>query len=90
MGFRFYKRVSIVPGLRVNLSRSGPSLSIGHRGAWYTVGPRGRRVSAGLPGTGLYWTEKVSAAAPLHAGHRTVFVLVVIGAGLLILLGSHA
>ncbi len=67
MGFRFRRRVSIIPGLRINLSRSGPSLSIGHRGAWLTFGPRGRRVTLGLPGTGLYWTEHVPAAAPPHA-----------------------
>jgi Protein of unknown function (DUF4236) len=29
MGLRFYRRVRIIPGLRVNLSGSGPSLSIG-------------------------------------------------------------
>jgi hypothetical protein len=52
MGLRFWRRVRIIPGLRVNLSKSGASLSIGHRGAWYTVGPHGRRVSLGLPGTG--------------------------------------
>jgi hypothetical protein len=61
MGFRFTRRLSIIPGLRVNLSRSGPSLSIGHRGAWYTVGPRGRRVTLGVPGTGLYWTETATS-----------------------------
>jgi hypothetical protein len=31
MGLRFNSRVSIIPGLRVNLSKSGASLSIGHR-----------------------------------------------------------
>ena len=40
-----------------NFSKSGVSLSIGHRGIWYTVGPHGRRATLGLPGTGLYWTE---------------------------------
>ncbi len=67
MGFRFRRRVSIIPGLRINLSRSGPSLSIGHRGAWYTIGPRGRRVTFGLPGTGLSWTQRLPPAAPPHA-----------------------
>ena len=40
MAFQFYKRIRLIPGLRVNLSRSGASLSIGHRGAWYTIGAR--------------------------------------------------
>ena len=89
MAFRFYKRVSIIPGLRVNLSKSGPSLSIGHRGAWYTIGHHHRRVTLGLPGTGLYWIESVSTAAPLHTGHRWAFVALIVGVGLLIALGSH-
>lgn len=57
MGWRFYKRISIFPGLRLNLSRSGVSASIGHRGAWYTVGARGRRVTIGLPGSGIFYTR---------------------------------
>jgi hypothetical protein len=57
MGLRFRRRVSLLPGLRLNLSKSGASISVGHKGAWVTVGPRGRRMTVGLPGTGLYWTE---------------------------------
>src|SRR5262249_24875578 len=55
-----YRRLSLIPGLRVNLSKSGASLSIGHRGAWYTIGPRGSRATIGLPGTGLYYTATSS------------------------------
>jgi hypothetical protein len=57
MGWRFRRRVSILPGLRVNLSRSGVSLSVGRKGMWYTAGPRGQRATLGLPGTGLFWSE---------------------------------
>jgi hypothetical protein len=57
MPLRFHRRVSLFPGLRVNFSRSGASISIGHRGAWYTVGPKGRRMTASLPGTGLSYTQ---------------------------------
>jgi hypothetical protein len=45
--FRFYHRVRVFPGLSVNLSRSGPSLSVGVRGAHVTVGRRG--VTTGIP-----------------------------------------
>ncbi len=31
MGFRFRKSISIIPGVRVNLSNGAPSLSIGPR-----------------------------------------------------------
>ena len=79
MGFRFTRRLSIIPGLRVNLSKSGASLSLGHRGAWLTIGGRrGARVSIALPGTGLYWVEQIPPSAPPHAGHRAAFDLAII------------
>ncbi len=46
MPLRIFKRVPLVPGLRANISKSGISLSIGHRGAWYTFGPHGRRATS--------------------------------------------
>jgi hypothetical protein len=78
MPLHFSRRLSLVPGLRVNLSKSGASLSIGHQGAWWTVGPRGGRATVGLPGTGLFWTERVPPAAAPHAGHRVAFIVVVL------------
>ena len=79
MPLRFTRRVSLIPGLRVNFSKSGASLSIGHRGAWYTIGgPRGRRVSVGLPGTGLYWTEQAPPAPEPHPGHRIAFIVAIV------------
>jgi hypothetical protein len=63
VGLQFFKRVNLIPGLRVNLSRSGPSPSVGHRGAWFTFGPRGKRMTVGGLGTGLYYTERVPPAA---------------------------
>ena len=51
MGFRLQSRVSLLPGLRVNLgARAARAFSIGGRGAWYTVGPRGRRVTLAFLG----------------------------------------
>jgi hypothetical protein len=70
MPLRFYRRVSLIPGLRLNASRGGLSLSIGHRGGLYTLGPHGRRrVTLGLPGSGLFWTEQIPPARAPHAGH---------------------
>lgn len=63
MGFRLYKRVSLAPGLRLNLSRSGPSLTLGGGGLHYTVGRRGTRTSVGIPGTGAYYTRQHSWSA---------------------------
>ena len=58
MGFRFYRRVHIFPGLTVNVSRSGPSLSVGVRGAHVTVGRRGVTRTVGIPETGIYYTSR--------------------------------
>jgi hypothetical protein len=59
MALRFWRLVRIVPGLRVNLSKSGVSLSVGRRGGWFTIGPRGRRATVGAPGTGLFYTRVI-------------------------------
>ena len=67
MGFRFSRRISVLPGLRLNLSRSGVSTSIGGRGAWLTFGRKGPRATVGLPGSGLSYTTTLApgtAAAP--------------------------
>jgi len=56
MGFRFFRRIKIAPGVTLNLSKSGLSASFGPRGAKFTIGPRGTRQTVGLPGTGLYYT----------------------------------
>ena len=60
MGFRFFKRIQLAPGISINLSRSGVSASLGPRGAKVTLGPRGIRKTVGLPGTGMYYTTHSS------------------------------
>jgi hypothetical protein len=76
MGLRFSRRLTIVPGLRINLGKRGASVSIGHRGGWVTVGSRGARATLGLPGTGIYWTEHAPVDLGPHDGHRLLFVIV--------------
>jgi len=56
MSFRFWRRIKIAPGVTLNLSKSGGSLSFGPRGAKFTVGSRGKRATVGIPGTGLFYT----------------------------------
>ncbi|MBZ9688614.1 DUF4236 domain-containing protein [Clostridium estertheticum] len=56
MGFRFYKRINILPGISMNLSKSGPSFSFGPKGMKMTLGGKGVRSSFSIPGTGVYYT----------------------------------
>ena len=51
--FRFHKSRSILPGVRVNISKSGPSLTVGPKGMKANIGPQGIRTAVGLPGSGL-------------------------------------
>lgn len=63
MGLRFRKRISLAPGLRLNLSGSGLSLTAGPQGASMNFGSRGNYLNTGIPGSGLYMRDRVGAAS---------------------------
>ena len=60
MGWRYRKRIKILPGIHINISKSGISTNVGVKGASVTFGPKGTYVNTGLPGTGLYRRDKVN------------------------------
>jgi Protein of unknown function (DUF4236) len=64
MGWRFRRSVRILPGIRLNLSRSGVSASVGVKGAHITVGHGKVRETVGLPGTGISYTGTHSTHQP--------------------------
>lgn len=53
MGFRFNRRIKLLPGVTLNVSKSGLSTSFGPKGAKVTLGHGKTRTTFGLPGTGL-------------------------------------
>jgi hypothetical protein len=59
MALRFRKSFKLAPGVRLNVSKSGMSWSLGPRGASVSIGKRGAYFNASIPGTGL------SARVPL-------------------------
>ncbi|MHB8507351.1 MAG: DUF4236 domain-containing protein [Candidatus Dormibacteria bacterium] len=64
MGYlRFRRSKSLIPGVRMNLTKSGVSWTFGPRGLHYTVGARGSRATVGVPGTGLSYTSYSHAHA---------------------------
>lgn len=63
MGWRFRKSFTVVPGLRLNLSKSGLSASIGGSPFTLNVGPRGVMGTASIPGTGISYRQHFSAGA---------------------------
>jgi len=84
---RFQKRIRILPGVRLNLSKSGASFSFGGRGLTYNS--RGK-ATIGLPGTGLSHSftpgsgsprqekalskQKEPAALPLGCGYLALLI----------------
>ena len=77
MGFRFRKIISVLPGVRLNLSKSGVSTSIGGHGATVNVGTSGKRtVTLGIPGSGM------SYQLPLNATAAVGIVALVVIAGI--------
>jgi hypothetical protein len=65
--FGFFRRAHIAPGLSINLSRFGPSLSGGVRGAHITIGRRGITRTVGLPGTGVFYTSRIGLYSGYHS-----------------------
>jgi hypothetical protein len=55
---RFFRRCRILPGVTLNFSKRGVSLSLGGRGGRVTYWPRGTTETVGIPGTGIYWTKR--------------------------------
>ena len=84
MGFRFRRSIKIAPGVRINLSKSGLSTSIGTRGA--TVNIRGDRVrgTVGIPGTGLSYSEQQRAQGAGVIGEGAMRILIVLAVLILI------
>lgn len=56
MGFRFHRRIKILPGVTLNVGKRGISTSVGVRGAHVTFGKNGTRTTVGIPGTGISYT----------------------------------
>jgi hypothetical protein len=81
MGWRFQKRISVLPGVKLNISKGGVSVRTGVSGAGITFARRGVRGTVGLPGSGLYYTEMITKRKPSAtedrwvAGAMTVVVL---------------
>ena len=83
MGFRFQKRIRIFKGLTLNLSKTGASWTLGGKGASLNI--RGSKVtgSAGIPGTGISYRERLdnlNTDSSKRAGRSfgTIFLILVV------------
>lgn len=104
MGFRFRKTIRLLPGVRLNISKSGLSTSVGRPGATINVGKRGVRGTVGLPGSGLSYSDMLvkrqqRGAKPITfasdmsgasgtAGRNLLIVTLIIGTGTIAVLSA--
>jgi hypothetical protein len=59
MSFRFQRRIKILPGLRLNVSKTGISWTVGTRGASVTSRDGKLTGNVGIPGTGLSYRKRL-------------------------------
>lgn len=59
MGLRFYKSFKILPGVRMNVSKSGISWTLGSKAVKVNTGKRGTYLNLSIPKTGISWREKI-------------------------------
>lgn len=64
MGWRYRRSVKLFPGVKINLSKTGASLSVGGRGATMNIGKRGVRRTLSIPGTGISYVTQRSWSPP--------------------------
>jgi hypothetical protein len=82
MGLRFRKVLKIAPGLWINLSKSGGSLSIGGKGGTINLGRDGVRGTLGVPGTGLSYSERISLRQGAARPSWIAIAVIVVSLGL--------
>ncbi len=68
MGFRYSRRVTLFPGVRLNFSARGISATLGVPGASVNIGRNGPTLNLGIPGTGLSHRQRLGGP---HHGSAT-------------------
>ena len=67
---RFRKTINICKGVKVNLSKSGASYTVGGKGLSVNVGRNGVYLNTGIPGTGLYDRRKIAGGRSTQPKRR--------------------
>ena len=65
MGWRFRQSFKIIPGVRLNLAKTGLSLSVGGAPLTLNVGRRGVYGTASIPGTGIQFRQRLDSGSGL-------------------------
>ena len=60
MGLRYRKQVKVAPGVKLNISKSGISTSVGKPGSTLNFSKRGTKATVGIPGSDVSYSRMVS------------------------------
>ena len=73
MGLRFKKSVKLGKGLKLNVSKSGLSVSAGVKGARVSMNSKGKvKGTVGLPGTGLSYSSTLNSKSKAKANYSNI------------------
>ena len=73
MGLNFRKSITLLKGVKLNLSKSGPSLSFGRSGLRQSINLKGQgRTTIGIPGTGIYYTKNTNVKNLVKKGKEKI------------------
>jgi len=67
--WKYRKRVRLLPGVTINISKSGLSTTLGPRGANINLGRSGAFLNTGIPGTGIYNRQKIGQSRNKPQSH---------------------
>jgi hypothetical protein len=73
MGLNFRKSITLFKGVKLNLSKGGPSLSFGRSGLRQSINLKGEgRTTIGIPGTGVYYTKNTNVKKLVKQGKEKI------------------
>ena len=73
MGLNFRKSITLFKGVKLNLSKGGPSISFGRSGLRQSINLKGQgRTTIGIPGTGVYFTKNTNVKKLVKQGKEKI------------------
>lgn len=59
MGFKFRKSIKLTPSIKLNISKSGVSVTLGKKGCKTNIKPgKNPKTTVSIPGTGISYEKK--------------------------------
>jgi hypothetical protein len=78
MAIRFRKSIKIMPGVRINISKTGISTSLGPRGATVNLRRGRRKLTTGIPGTGFSQQHDITPQNQARRSSGTIWLIILV------------